>query len=228
MTGYQCPFCSMIMSISNDTKRTRYPSFESIDITRSTYNNATSEYEKSAIKIDFYKCPNCGEYSIKTRGVGSSVKDVNMLIRPNSQAKKYPEYIPFQIRQDYEESCAILKLSPKASATLSRRCLQGMIRDFWGIHKARLIDEINELQNKIHAAQWKVIDSLRRIGNIGAHMENDINLIVEIDSDEAEKLIKLIENLMENWYISRYEQDKLYSEIIAIDESKQDQKKKTE
>jgi hypothetical protein len=46
-----------------------------------------------------------------------------------------PDYIPEQIKDDYYEACSILNLSPKASATLARRCLQGMIRDFWGITK---------------------------------------------------------------------------------------------
>ena len=62
--------------------------------------------------------------------------------------------------------------------------MQGIIRDFWGISKSRLVDEIDALKDKIHPSQWKVIDGVRRIGNIGAHMEKDINLIVDIDTDE--------------------------------------------
>ena len=54
---------------------------------------------------------------------------------PSSTAKTLPDYIPQQIRNDYQEACSIRNLSPKASATLSRRCLQGMIRDFWEIKK---------------------------------------------------------------------------------------------
>lgn len=128
--------------------------------------------------------------------------------------------MPLQIRQDYEEAYAILNLSPKASATLSRCCLQGMIRDFWGISKSRLVDEIDALKDKIHPSQWKVIDGVRRIGNIGAHMEKDINLIVNIEPDEAYKLIKLVEHLIDDWYIKRYETEKLYNDIIKIDKDK--------
>lgn len=141
---------------------------------------------------------------------------------------QFPDYVPLPIRQDYTEACAIVSLSPKASATLSRRCLQGMIRDFWGISKPRLVDEINSLKDKIPAQQWRVIDGLRRIGNIGAHMENDINTIVDIDPDEANKLIKLIELLIEQWYINRHNQEQLYSDIINIDETKHKQRKKNE
>jgi hypothetical protein len=61
---------------------------------------------------------------------------------PASASKHFPEYIPQPIREDYEEACLICDLSPKASATLSRRCLQGIIRDFWGVKPGRLVDEI--------------------------------------------------------------------------------------
>lgn len=132
------------------------------------------------------------------------------------------------IREDYEESCAIVNLSPKASATLSRRCLQGMIRDFWGIKESNLSKAIEKLEGKVPTTQWKVIDAVRRIGNIGAHMEKDINLIIDIDPGEAEKLIKLIEHLLDQWYINRHEEQQLYADIIDIDETKQHERKKTE
>jgi len=214
------------MSISKDTNQKQYPSFE--NHTGHFWNGVETITHKSCLSLSFYKCPHCEEYTIYADGIGSKVEDVHVPIRPISSAKQFPKYIPEAIRQDYEEACAIVNLSPKASATLSRRCLQGMIRDFWGISKSRLIDEINELQSKIPAQQWKVIDGIRRIGNIGAHMEKDINLIVDIDPDEAKKLIKLIEHLLEQWYINRHEQELLYADIIGIDKSKQSERKKTE
>ncbi len=145
-----------------------------------------------------------------------------------SSAKQFPTYIPLSIREDYEEACAIVSLSPKASATLSRRCLQGMIRDFWNIKENNLSKAITALQDKIPAQQWRVLDGVRRIGNIGAHMEKDINIIVDIDPNEANKLIKLIELLLDQWYINRHEQDELYSDIIDIDNAKQADRKKYE
>lgn len=72
------------------------------------------------------------------------------------------------------------------------------------------------------------LSTIRRIGNIGAHMEKDINLIIDIDPGEAEKLIKLIEHLLDQWYINRHEEQQLYADIIDIDETKQFERKKTE
>ena len=147
-------------------------------------------------------------------------------IFPQKVVQQFPEYIPKQIRQDYEEACRIISDSPKAAATLLRRSLQGMIRDFWGVKKGRLIDEIDEIRNKVSAAQWSAIDALRKIGNIGAHMEQDVNTIVNIDEGEAEKLQKLIELLFKNWYIAKHEEEVLYGDIAKISKEKQDQRRK--
>lgn len=219
MAGFTCPFCGMTMAINNQTKATHYPSFPSSSPIRHTTMGA--EHFDSALAVTFYDCPNCGEYTIMAAGVGSKVRDVSVAIRPRSTAKQYPDFIPQQIREDYEEACSVLHLSPKASATLARRCLQGMIRDYWGIVKGRLYDEITELKDRIQPDLWRAIDGLRQLGNIGAHMEKDTDLIVDIDPGEAEKLIKLIELLMKEWYINREERSQLFGDILQINADKQ-------
>ena len=59
-------------------------------------------------------------------------------------------------------------------------------------------------------------------------MEKDINLIVDIEPEEAQKLIKLIELLLQQWYIERHNQQELFADIIGIDQAKQQDRKKTE
>ncbi|WOS64602.1 DUF4145 domain-containing protein [Sinorhizobium fredii] len=122
----------------------------------------------------------------------------------------------------------------KASATLSRRCLQGMIRDFCEISKARLIDEINELKKRfdngvgvkgVSEESFVAIDAIRKIGNIGAHMERDINVIVDVDPDEAKILIELIEDLFEEWYIARQRRQERFAKVADIAEQKEYAKK---
>ena len=114
----------------------------------------------------------------------------------------------------------IMNDSPKAAATLARRCLQGMIHDFWNIHEKNLNAEITQLKGKVPASQWKAIDAVRNIGNIGAHMEHDVNLIIDVDPDEAGKLIRLIEHLIEKWYIDRHDAEALYAELADISDEK--------
>ena len=225
--GFLCLFCGMIMSLSESTYVTQYPSFNNV-CGYYQHSPGKEKVDDSCLQVDFYKCPNCKQYSIVAYGIGVAVRDVSIPIRPISSAKQFPKCIPESIRQDYEEACAIVNLSPKASATLSRRCLQGMIRDFWGITKPTLNKEIDELKDKIPADLWSSIDALRQLGNIGAHMEKDTNIIVDIESNEASSLIQLIELLIKEWYINREERQKLFSSIITTNKTKQTERKKTE
>lgn len=221
MAAFICPYCSVAIAVDDLTHTIKHVSFEQ-------YNVYGKEFAPSCIEIEFFKCPNCGQYTINAVGVGSEIQDVNIHIRPVSTARQYPDYVPIAIRQDYEEAYAIINLSPKASATLARRCLQGMIRDFWGIDKNRLVDAIKELKDKVTVDQWEVMDKLRQLGNIGAHMENDINLIVDIDPDETQTLLSVIEFFIEQWYIERHNKDELFNSVLSIAEDKQNQRKKTE
>jgi Domain of unknown function (DUF4145) len=166
--------------------------------------------------------------------VSGIIEDWRLL--PASFARPQPDYIPEPLRRDYEEACAIRDLSPKASATLTRRCIQGIIRDFCGISKKRLIDEINELRDRVdngnaptgvQADTVDAIDHVRSIGNIGAHMEADINVIVDVDPDEAQKLIEPIELLFDEWYVARERRQQRLAElgVIAGKKAVQHQKK---
>lgn len=180
-----------------------------------------------SFNVRMYKCPNCKTITSVADYTGTKMPQKSVSIFPVSVAKQFPPYIPEAVRQDYEEACSIVKLSPKSSATLSRRCLQGMIRDFQGITgKKRLVDEIDALQDKVPAAQWKILNSIRRLGNIGAHPEANINLIIDIEPEDAQKLISVIELLIRQWYIERHEQEQLYTDILELDQDTQAQKDK--
>ena len=148
----------------------------------------------------------------------------NWQLLPESEAKVLPDYIPQPIQQDYYEACRIRDLSPKASATLARRCLQGMIRDFWGIKKARLKDEVDELEEKVDTDVWESIDAVRSVGNIGAHMEKEINIIVDVEPGEAQLLIGLIEQLVDDWYVTRENRRKRTEELKKLAADKEAQK----
>jgi hypothetical protein len=153
---------------------------------------------------------------------------------PSSSAKPQPPSVPTHLANDYYEACAILNLSPKASATLSRRVLQGAIRDFCGIKDATLFKEIDALEqasNKGHAPQGvtievvKAMHHVRSIGNIGAHMEKDTNVIVDVDPSEAQALINLIEMLFKEWYVARQSRLDQLAALQAVADQKAAAKK---
>ena len=85
--------------------------------------------------------------------------------------------------------------------------------------------EITSLKGKVSPTQWKAIDGLRKIGNIGAHMEKDVELIIDVDPGEAKKLLKLIELLIEKWYIARNDEEQLLDEISKLADEKEAERK---
>lgn len=194
-----------------------------------------NKYGYQEIKICATICPNaeCGEYALAL-SLHDHVREADGLreleakkqwsLLPATTSKPMPPYVPGAIVADYEEACAIKTLSPKASATLSRRCLQGMIRDFFGIKKNRLIDEIEAIKDEIDPSTWAAIDAVRQIGNIGAHMEKDIDLIIDVVPEEAELLIKLIESLIQDWYIVRHQREERLRALVSVASAKKEQR----
>lgn len=66
----------------------------------------------------------------------------------------------------------------------------------------------------------QAIDHVRTVGNIGAHMEKDIDLIVPVDPGEAQALIELIELLFEEWYGAREKRKERLARIAKINAEK--------
>lgn len=57
-------------------------------------------------------------------------------------------------------------------------------------------------------------------------MEKDVNVVVEVDPYEAERLLKLIELLLEKWYIARHDEEQLLTDISNIAKDKKTLKSK--
>jgi hypothetical protein len=65
---------------------------------------------------------------------------------------------------------------------------------------------------------------VRSIGNIGAHMEKDINVIVDVEPTEAAALVKLIEYLIEDWYVNKHEREEHLKGIVALKDAKEQER----
>lgn len=178
---------------------------------RST-RQAVAEHD---IAIEFFVCPECEKQSISVKGNTPALKDIHVPIVPIAEIITLPDYIPEPIAQDYVEACAILPYSPKASATLSRRCLQGMVRNFWKAEGRTLADEIRSIEKELSPDVWKAIDSMRSIGNIGAHMEKDVNLVIDVPPHVAKLLVQMLEYLFKEWYINRHESQVMQQMIFS-------------
>lgn len=225
--NFTCPYCGRPTTITDPN---HFAHWEKIIIAKPDKGDVglffqaitcpNSECQKLWLHLELCRSSEVSSYRGSSWRRDITIQKWQLL--PESEAKVLPDYIPMPIQCDYYEACRIRDLSSKASATLARRCLQGMIRDFWKIKKGRLIDEVDALREKVDPLVWDAIDAVRSVGNIGAHMEKDINLIVDVDPKEAQLLIELIEQLVEDWYVNRYEKEK---KLLAIRSLADDKKK---
>ena len=223
--NWTCPHCQRHVTITNTI---------SGEDSILYHSNADGRH---MLSTTFIVCPNpeCKKFTLDVRlakternsnGDEKVLEDVkSWRLVPPSNAKVYPDYIPVALIADYTEACLIRENSPKASATLARRCLQGILRDFWKVKPGRLVDEIEAIKDKTDQLTWEAIDAVRKVGNIGAHMEKDINLIVDVEPNEAELLINLIETLFQDWYVGREDRKKRLQSIVDIGCQKTEAKK---
>jgi hypothetical protein len=126
-------------------------------------------------------------------------------IFPNSPQRHLPAEITGEYAQDFGEAAAVLDLSPKASAALSRRLLQHIIRDKAGIKKRDLDKEIDALieSNQLPTDLAHDLDMMRQLGNFGAHpiKSTDTGQVVEVEPGEAEALLDLLEEMLDFYFV---------------------------
>jgi hypothetical protein len=55
-------------------------------------------------------------------------------------------------------------------------------------------------------------------------MEKDINVIVDVEPTEAAALVKLIEYLIEDWYVNKHEREEHLKGIVALKDAKEQER----
>lgn len=113
--------------------------------------------------------------------------------------------VPDTLAQDYREACLVLTDSPKASAALSRRSLQHLLREEAKVKPKNLADEIQQVldskQLPSHLAD--AIDAVRNLGNFSAHpiKSTSSGEIVDVEPGEAEWLLDTLEGLFDFYFV---------------------------
>jgi len=128
------------------------------------------------------------------------------LIRPRGVARQpLPQGVPPSIAEDYKEAALVLADSAKASAALSRRCLQHFIREVLDFTKPNLAQEIDEvIASGVFPSNINdELDKVRIIGNFAAHPEKSTStgVILAVEPGEAEWNLDVLDNLFDFYYI---------------------------
>ena len=137
--------------------------------------------------------------------VQTPIKTAVLVYPKGSTRPPCPPQVPTDLSEDYKESCIVLIDSPKASASLSRRCLQHLLRDYAKVRKTDLYNEIQELldRNVLPTHLATSIDCIRNIGNFAAHpmKSTQSGEILPVEPGEAEWNLDVLEALFDYYFV---------------------------
>jgi hypothetical protein len=133
-------------------------------------------------------------------------KKSDTMVYPRGVARRpVPPEVPADIGEEYKEACLVLADSPKASAALSRRCLQNLLRNAAGVKSGDLVGEIQQVldSGKLPAGLSENIDAVRNIGNFAAHPNKSKSTgeVVDVEPHEAEWNLDVIEGLFDFYFV---------------------------
>jgi len=105
---------------------------------------------------------------------------------------------------DYNAAAMILADSPKASAALSRRCLQHVLQHELNITKRNLADEIDEAIKILPSYVGDGLDEVRKIGNFAAHPKKSdaSGEVLEVEPGEAEWSLDVLDMLFDHVFVA--------------------------
>jgi len=152
--------------------------------------------------LRYCKCPSCKKLICYLKISG--IKEY--LVRPKGISRSpIPKEIPEKYAEDYKEACLVLPDSSKASAALSRRCLQNLLREEAKVKPSNLSSEIQEVidAGKLPSYLSESIDAIRNIGNFAAHpnKSDKAGEIIDVEPGEAEWSLEVIEGLFDFYFV---------------------------
>ena len=165
--------------------------------------------------IRFCKCPNCkkiiiqlgkGKLEHDEHGLPVSIWNYWLLVQSKAISRApLPPEVPPKFANDYKEACLTIADSAKASAALSRRCLQNLLTEKARTTKKNLVDQILEVidSKQLPAYLSKALDAVRNIGNFAAHpiKSKATGEIVEVEPGEAEWNLDILERLFDFYFV---------------------------
>jgi hypothetical protein len=156
-------------------------------------------------------CPVCGMLiaDAPTRGneLSGATNGGPGVLYPKGAARPLPPEVSATaptLATDFAEAVAVLASSRKASAALSRRCLQFILVNAAKTKKRDLADQIDEVLTTLPPQLAENVDAIRHVGNFAAHPMKSTNSgeIAEVEDDEAEWLLDVIEELCDFYYVA--------------------------
>jgi hypothetical protein len=176
-----------------------FPSSEKSDSTTAHFGYSTAT------------CPSCKGAHIALSGKTGNGFPVHRTWWAFPRSGAYPPpppQVPDGIATDYREANEVLAISAKASAALSRRCLQAILTAA-GYNHRNLADQVQMAIDETSAAKAlppslrDSLDAIRNFGNFSAHPITDQTTlqIIDVEDGEAEWCLELLADMFDHYYV---------------------------
>jgi len=136
---------------------------------------------------------------------GNLAKELREYSATSAGARGAPKEVPPPFSDEFEEATKVLLVSPKASAALSRRCLQQLLREMAAVKPATLDAEIQQVLDSRALPLYlaEAIDAVRVVGNFAAHpiKSKDTGIVIAVEPGEAEWLLDVLEGLFDFYFV---------------------------
>ena len=215
----KCPYCNTGINLKIEDEK--------------IYRTQSKTDGETGIKIINSFCPECQDFIILLeKGEYRWMDDSAELIDVGHKEIVYPKFslrilsneIPSKYRNSFNEANSIVSISPKASAALSRRLLQEILRNKYNINEKDLFKEIDKFieRNDIPEDIKKSVDAIRNVGNFATHplKYQNTGIIVDVEVGEAEWSLDVLEALLDFAFVqpalAQLRKNKLNSKLTAL------------
>lgn len=159
------------------------------------------------------QCPRCSGLTLNIIAndwseYSREIVNIRVIPRGGNFSAAPPE-VPASIAADYAEANEVLPISSKASAALSRRCLQAILTShgYMGRDLMKQVEAIiaeTDSSKALPTALKENIDAIRNFGNFSAHPITDQTTlqIVDVETGEAEWCLELLLDLFDHYYVA--------------------------
>ena len=161
---------------------------------------------KAAFGFSSTLCPECKQLIFRMeRQPFNTPTATEIMVYPKGVARPIPPEVEEEFANDFKEACLVIGDSEKASAALSRRCLQNLLRAEAETKAKDLVAQIQEVidSGKLPSHLAEAIDGVRVVGNFAAHpiKSKQTGEVIEVEPGEAEWLLDTLEGLFDFYFV---------------------------
>jgi hypothetical protein len=232
----QCVYCQA--TLAADSLPTQSVLLPIGDTSGYSANHGNGNY--TAV-IESQVCPNCNRFKLtahlhvnkppRVRIGNQEGEPIKQLLKswpliPEVAAKVYPAFIPEDIRKDYAEAAMLRSVSTRACAMVARRTLQRIVRETCSVHKSTLRQEFLSIRDRVDPLLYNAVHNILNLSinpaqsssatiqTVGSKLEADVNQFQEATEFEADKLIQLVELLLDQLYVERHQKESLMKKVV--------------